>query len=150
MNPQRRTSSFVDHFVIGVNTTHLCLDGTQRLWFAHAVGKKEEFSACTRHDQRRFSLVWMPEERAKALPRNLTILNLPFLSAIVSVRIPNAGVIGVNQKHGEVPLGEKANKNGHLRKLGPPSRGESGTIAFGVEGEAVEKALRAHSCLMAR
>lgn len=41
VNPQMRTSSFVDHFVIGVNKTPLWLEGTQRLYFAHAAGKKK-------------------------------------------------------------------------------------------------------------
>lgn len=41
MNPQMRTSSFVNRFVIGVNKTHLWLEGTQRLYFEYAAGKKK-------------------------------------------------------------------------------------------------------------
>lgn len=92
----------------------------------------------------------MPKERAKALSHNLTILNLPFLSSIVLKRIPNAGVVSVDQKHREAPVCEKANRNGHLRKSGPPRRGQSGMIRFAVEGKVADKALRAHRCLMER
>lgn len=92
----------------------------------------------------------MPKERAKSLPHNLTILNPPFLSSIVLKRIPNAGAVSVDQKHGEAPVCEKADRNGHLRKSGAPSRGQSGMIHSGVEGKVAGKALRAHRCLMGR
>lgn len=63
----------------------------------------------------------------------------------------NAGVSGVDKKYGEVHSGEKANKNGHLGEPGAPSRAVSlEQPTFMVEGQEVEKKLRAHSCLMER
>lgn len=56
----------------------------------------------------------------------------------------------MDQKHGEAPVCEKADRNGHLRKSGAPSRGQSGMIHSGVEGKVAGKALRAHRCLMGR
>lgn len=39
-NPQMRTSSFVNRFVIGVNKTHLWLEGTQGLYFEYVAVKR--------------------------------------------------------------------------------------------------------------
>lgn len=54
----------------------------------------------------------------------------------------------MDQRHGEVPVCEKANGNGHLRKSGAPSRGQAGMMRSGVEGQVVDEALRAQSCLV--
>lgn len=52
----------------------------------------------------------------------------------------NAWVIGVDKEYGEVHAGKKANKNGHLRKPGAPSRGVNlEQPTFKVEGKEVEK-----------